>query len=177
MRRLVVILCIVSCCSCGSGSNEGEKGNNESRPKDEEYIEGSYLDGVWSSGCVSPAPGINRIQKFSFNGNDYNESIIWYEDEYCIDIDSSYDHVFSSGTIKYGPTVTTIDGLQARKIWLSGVSTSSYAQDGRYDLYSIFYVNGDQLNFGQESNETGYSDPQNKITELDYVRPFYLELP
>jgi len=161
---LPVIVISLNLAGCGGGSDSG----STSTP--------SSLEGRWVKSC-SPGefeditnPGLYDVISLTFRGNTFYSDIKNYTDSGCNTPLASSPNPTASGTFSIGASVLTFSGPVANEI-----DTTITQQNGApfiVNEYDIFYIEGNNLFFGDTSGPNDASSPALRPDDLDPFRYF-----
>ena len=132
----------------------------------------STIEGVWLKTCSAinvefPEDGYDVV-RITVNGNSITSNIENYEDASCTQPLSFSPSVVISGRYTIGNTLTTAANIEATEIDTIVSSDNSVVDDG--EAYDIFYIDGNNLYFGEETNDN--STPANRPQVLDFTAVF-----
>lgn len=156
-----------------NGDNGGETGENvseEAGNSSESSGEVSVLEGNWLKSCGPVDDTHYDIVSIHFQNNQFMSNIENYEDATCTVPLSFSPNPTADGTFTLGNMFVTSGGLEATEI--ESNITQFNGAPFIIDEYDIFYIDGDNLYFGDVSGVNDASTPELRPNTLDFFGVF-----
>jgi hypothetical protein len=164
---LGVILCF-SIISCGSdGGSSDDIGNvNVGSVNNSATV----LEGRWLKSCSPVDDSHYDIVSITVSSNQFMSDIENYEDAVCTVPLSFSPNPTSDGTLTIGDALLTTGGLDATEV----VTNITHFNGAPFILnaYDIFYIDGDNLYFGDVNGDGDTSTPDLRPSTLDFTAVF-----
>jgi len=142
--KTVIIITVFLLSSCGEGSGDGDEINGSS----------FNLDGTWISNCYKTGNEY-YIDKYIFSGDSFHGDINLFNNSSCNG--APVNTVEASSSFRLGKTITTSSGIRVLEM-----DMTMTIMGGTVDLAEIIKINGNQFNWGVES------DPEKRPKEVNY---------
>lgn len=130
----------------------------------------SVLVGTWFRDCAEENPGeedtLYDTVELQIDQLKMNSDIRVYEDASCTIPFAHAPNPTASGTYIIGTTFTSDDGLEVTEL----DTHLTEINGAEFDIheYTIFYIDGERLYFGIDTEDTTH-----RVTNLDLIRVFY----
>jgi hypothetical protein len=172
---LLTLTCLFTLTACGGGSG----GGNEDSDTDTGGGEGgggevgipTVLEGTWRKACgpmdsLFPDDGYD-IVTITVTINQFSSNIENYLDAACSQPDPDLPNPTASGSLSVGADVMTTNGVTATEVDTE-ITRSSNPDVFVEETYDIFYIDGDNLYFGEFEADV----PEDRDDTLDFNRVF-----